>query len=144
MATSPESYDYEAISQAIRKYYLSSEATIGAGPYVHGTIFSRGRGLGSLIRTAIKAVTPFVKNVGKVIKPMAKKAGKYALTTGVETGLNIATDMLTGTDPSEALKYNLERSAENAKYDAVQELQSLKRRRLSTAKPKKGKRVNFK
>ena len=140
MTTSP---DYAAVAQALKNYYLSSEATIGAGPYVHGTIFSRGRGLGSLIRTAIKAVTPFVKKVGKVIKPMAKKAGRYAITTGVETGLNVATDVLAGTDPGDAIRYETERAAENMRYDLGQELQSYKRRRLSTAKPKKVKKNNF-
>ena len=140
MATSPQTYDHVAIANALENYYLSSAAVVGGGPFVHGTIFSKGRGFGSLIRTAIKAVTPFVKNIGRVVKPMAKKAGKYAVKAALETGTDIALDVIKGVDPEDAVSYNMERAKENTRYDAAQYIQSRKRRKLPAPKGKKVKR----
>ena len=71
------------------------------------------------IKISLKIVTDFLSKhrFDKVITSIAKKA--------------VATDMLRGTDPREAIRYNAEKAAENMRYNAAQELQSLKWKRLS-------------
>ena len=133
---------------ALENYYLPSnsalknlpsDSVIGTGPFVQGTIFSRGRGLGSIIRSAIRIASPLAKKLGKVLKPVAKKVGRYALERGVETAADIATDVLTGVPPKEAFNYNTQVALENAKYDAVQKIQTIKRK-ARPLKPKNAKR----
>ena len=140
MATSPQIYDYEAIHRAIEEYYSSDKAVVGSGPYVHGTIFSKGRGLRSFIRKAIKIAAPIVKKAGKILKPVAKKAGQYALKAGVETATDIATDVLEGIPVEEAVRHNGQIAIENARNAALQEMKTIKRKTLSTPKTKTAKR----
>ena len=140
MATSPQIYDYEAIHRAIEEYYSSDKAVVGSGPYVHGTIFSKGRGLRSFIRNAIKIATPLVKKATRVLKPVAMKAGQYALKAGVETATDVATDVLEGIPVKEAVRHRAAIAAENARNAALQEMKTLKKKKLSTLKTNNAKR----
>ena len=140
MATSPQIYNYEAIHRAIEEYYSSDKAVVGSGPYVHGTIFSKGRGLRSFIRNAIKIATPLVKKATRVLKPVAMKAGQYALKAGVETATDVATDVLEGIPVKEAVRHRAAIAAENARNAALQEMKTLKKKKLSTLKTNNAKR----
>ena len=139
MATSPQIYDYEAIHRAIEEYYSSDKAVVGSGPYVHGTIFSKGRGLRSFIRKAIKIAAPIVKKAGKILKPMAKQAGQYALNKGAETARDIAADVLEGVPVEEAFRHNGHLAIENMKYDAAGKLRAFKRKQKTPPKVKNSK-----
>ena len=119
----------QAIDTAIAHYYLSSDAE-GGGDYVQGTIFSRGRGLGSIIKAAMKLAAPLAKKVGRVLKPVAKKAGRYVLKKGTEAVSDIATDVLSGVSVKDAFSHNAEMLVENAKYDALQKIRGLKTQRI--------------
>ena len=50
---------------ALKNNNFSSDSVAGAGPFVQGTIFSRGRGLGSIIRSAIRIASPLAKKIAK-------------------------------------------------------------------------------
>ena len=129
MATSPHIlYDYAAIERAMEEYY-SSSASGGGGNYVHGTIFSRGKGLGSALRSVMRIATPIVKKAVRVLKPMAKKAGKYVLKKGAEAATDIAIDVLEGVPIEDAARHRAAIAAENVKYDAVEKLKSHKRKK---------------
>lgn len=127
MATSLNNMELKAIEDALKNYYSSSDP-VGYGEYVQGTIFSRGKGLGSIIRSVMKAAAPIARKVGRTLKPLAKKAGKYMLNRGVETAADFATDVLSGVAPKEAFRQNAERVIENAKFDALHEVETLKRK----------------
>ena len=145
MTTSPRVIDMRAVENALEKYYLSS-GTAGRGEYVQGTIFSKGRGIGSIIRAVVKAAAPLARKVGRAIKPIAKKTGRYILNRGVEAAADIATDMLSGVPPQEAFHRNASRTLENAKFDALQKLKGVKRKQSTKKAPrakKYKKRTNF-
>ena len=125
------------VERALKNYYLPSGPVVGGGPFVQGTIFSRGRGLGSIIRSAIRIAAPLAKKVGRALKPVAKKVGKYAVKKGVETAADVAVDVLSGTPIKDALIYNGKVALENARYDAVQKVKTLKRKINPPPKSKK-------
>jgi hypothetical protein len=118
MATSLNNMDLKAVENALENYYFSS-VTAGRGEYIQGTIFSRGKGLGSIIKAVMKAAAPIARKVGHALKPIAKKAGKYMLNRGVETAADIAADISSGVTPEKAFRQNAERAFENAKFDAL-------------------------
>ena len=136
MATSLD--NVRAAEIALEDYYSSIASIIGnGGDFVQGTIFSRGRGLGSIIKAAMKLAAPLAKKVGRVLKPVAKKVGRYALKTGAETVADIAVDVLSGDSVKDAFNNNAAALVENSKYDAIQKIRSLKRKRPNTSKAKK-------
>ena len=140
MARSPEYFDLKATEIALEKYYLHSN-TVGCGEFVQGTIFSKGRGFGSLIRAAIRAATPIAKRVAKTLKPMAKKTAAYAVKKGVETGIGSLIDVTQGIAPGEAIRRNAAKTMEDIQYDIHQKAQSVKRKLTSKAAPKKKKKL---
>ena len=114
---------------ALAQYYSSPNPVGHGGDYVQGTIFSRGRGLGSLIRAAIKVAAPLAKKAGRILKPIAQKTGTYMLNKGVEVAADVATDVLSGIPVRDSIKQNAQIAWEDMKYDGVQEIKNLKRRK---------------
>ena len=111
----------------IEQYYLTTSITgLGATPFVEGTIFSKGRGFGSIFRSVVKAVTPFIKSAVRTIAPIAKKTGKYILKQGLNTVADTAADMLQGDSAAEALKNNAEATLENMRYDGLRQAEKLR------------------
>ena len=143
MARAPQNIDLKAMEIALAKYY-SSPNTVGHGAdYVQGTIFSRGRGLGSLIRAAIKVAAPLARKAGRILKPIAKKTGRYILNKGVDTIADIATDVFSGEPIKDSIKNNGLVAFENARYDAINEINKFKKKRRPKKTPKTKKRGNI-
>ena len=137
MATSLNNINHQTIQAILENYYSSSDNdTAGRGEYVQGTIFSKGRGFGSIIKAVMKAATPLVKKAGRVLKPIAKKAGRYMLKKGVEAAADFTTDVLDGVSPAEAFYKNSEMAIENAKFDALRKISSMKRKPSSKKGPR--------
>lgn len=146
MAGAPQNIDYDAVEAALEKYYLGSTNDIaGHGEYVQGTIFSKGRGFGSVIRAVIRAATPIVKKVGHVLKPMVKKAGQYAAKRAVDIGADSIIDITQGVPPAQAFQQNAEKAMEDTMYDLGNAAKAMKRRSVLKKGPraKKFKRYNF-
>ena len=140
MARSPQNIDIKAMEIALEKYYSSPNTVGHGGDYVQGTIFSRGRGLGSLIRAAIKVAAPLAKKAGSILKPIAQKTGKYMLNKGIDVAADIATDVLSGESINDSIKQNTEMAFEDARYDAINGLNKFKRKRNSKNTPNTKKR----
>ena len=142
MATSVKNIDYNAVQRAFESYYLSEDHEIaGRGDFIQGSIFSKGHGFGSIIRAVVKAATPLFKKAGRVLKPLAKKTGRYMATKGVEAAADIATNVLSGIPAEEALQDAAEGILENAKFDSIQAINSMKNqlRQSKTKRPLKRK-----
>ena len=126
----------------ISDYYLNPLTSGGGGGpnYVEGTIFSKGRGFGSLLRGVAKTVAPFIKSAARKIAPFAKKAGKYVLKQGLNTVADTASDMLEGASAIDAFKNNSEATLENMRYDGLRKVANLRRTPSSKTKPGKKRR----
>ena len=136
MATSLD--NVRAAEIALEDYYSSIASIVGnGGDFVQGTIFSRGRGLGSIIKAAMKLAAPLAKKVGRVLKPVAKKAGRYVLKKGAEAAADISINVLSGDSVEDAFSNGAAALVEKGKYDAIQKIRSLKRKLPNTSKAKK-------
>ena len=127
MATSVNNIDYNAVQRAFEIYYLSEDHEIaGRGDFIQGSIFSKGRGFGSIIRAVVKAATPLLKKAGRALKPLAKQSGEYLLHKGIGTVADITTDMISGVPPKEAIQNNGEIFIESAKSDTIHGINNFK------------------
>ena len=130
----------EAESQ-IEQYYLSPSITgEGTVPFVEGTIFSKGRGLGSIFRSVVRGVAPLIKSAVRHIAPIAKKTGKYMLKQGLNTMADTASDMLQGSSAAEALKNSSEATLENMRYDGLRQAAKIRSRNVNRVKRKNSKK----
>ena len=75
---------WRAAEAQISQYYLNPLISGGglAPSYVEGTIFSKGRGFGSMMRSVAKSVAPLIKSAARRIAPIAKKLGNTYLNRG--------------------------------------------------------------
>ena len=125
----------------IGQYYLApSIYGQGIPPYVEGTIFSKGRGLGSIFRSIARSVTPFIKSAARKIAPIAKKTGKYMLKQGLNMAADTASDMLQGSSAVEALTNNTAAALENMRYDGLRKVENLRPRKTKGSKLKRSKK----
>ena len=140
MACSPQNIDLTAMEIALAKYYSSPNTVGHGGDYVQGTIFSRGRGLGSLIRAAIKVAAPLAKKAGRILKPIVKKTGIYMLNKGVDVAADVATDVLSGKSIKDSFQDNAEIALDNTRYDLINGLNTFKKKRNPKKTPDTKKR----
>ena len=137
MATSLQDLDPKIIAAALNNYYATPR-TAGRGEYVQGAIFSRGRGLGSFFKAAIKAVAPIVKKAAHKAAPALKRTGQYMIEKGANAAIDTTVDMLNGVPAKEAFMENIEHAVDDVKVDAAKKLHSLRRKKLKLKKVKNG------
>lgn len=120
---------WRAAEAQISQYYLNPLISGGglAPSYVEGTIFSKGRGFGSMMRSVAKSVAPLIKSAARRIAPIAKKTGKYILKQGMNTVADAASDMLEGSSAIDAFKNNTEATLENMRYDGLRKVANLRK-----------------
>ena len=85
-----------------------------------------GRGFGSLF-----------KSMGSIVTPLIGKAVRYAGKTGLETGIGLLSDVLSGENVKTAAKSRASAAFQQAKQDALEEV---KRRRGAATTPTSGKK----
>ena len=100
----------------------------GRHPYGQG-----GNGLGGMFRSLFRTATPFLKTA-------AKKVGKRLLNTGVDTGMQIAKDVIKGQSLKKAAKSRAKAAGSRFLTGAFQDLTQqgrggrlLKRKRKTTS-----------
>ena len=77
--------------------------------------------------------------------PIAKQTGQYMLERGTDVAIDTATDVLKGDSFNTALPRNAGMAMENAKSDAANKIQALKRKQpVKKNPPKRNKRHLFK
>ena len=80
--------------RVLDSYYTNQAITgSGAGTYYKGRIFSRGHGINSIL-----------SSVFKLAKPLLKKTGRYIAKKGVRGLSDIASDIIEGSTPRQAIK----------------------------------------
>ena len=77
-----------------------------------------GRGFGSLF-----------KSMGRMVTPLIGKAVRYAGKTGLETGIGLLSDVLSGENVKTAAKRRASAAFQQAKQDALEEVKSTVKRR---------------
>ena len=77
-----------------------------------------GRGFGSLF-----------KSMGRMVTPLTGKAVRYAGKTGLETGIGLLSDVLSGENVKTAAKRRASAAFQQAKQDALEEVKSTVKRR---------------
>ena len=82
----------------------------GRHPYGQG-----GNGLGGMFRSLFRTATPFLKTA-------AKKVGKRLLNTGVDTGMQIAKDVIKGQSLKKAVKSRAKAAGSGFLTGAFQDL----------------------
>ncbi|KXJ07521.1 hypothetical protein AC249_AIPGENE8474 [Exaiptasia diaphana] len=95
-----------------KSYYLKQAQHGGNLPAFHGARFQRGYGIGTFLKGLFRSAVPFIKDG-------AKATGKTALSTG----LNIASDVMSGRDMKSS-----------ARTRALQAKNSLKSKAMNTAR----------
>ena len=89
----------------------------GTHPYGQG-----GNGLGGMFRSLFRTATPFLKTT-------VKKVGKRMLKTGLDTGLQIAQDVLNGQPVRKAAKSRAKRAGKSFLTGALKDITQQGRRR---------------
>ena len=82
----------------------------GKHPYGQG-----GNGLGGMFRSLFRTATPFLKTT-------AKKVGKRLLNTGLNTGMQIAQDVISGQPLKKAAKSRTKAAGKNFLAGALQDI----------------------
>ena len=93
---------------------LVKNQQVGFGYGFVGTPYQRGAGLGSIFASLFRAIAPMAKSAAKTV-------GKRALNAG----LNVASDVLSGQNPKEALKMR----GKEMGGDLIQDVKSAVRKR---------------
>ena len=90
-----------------------------------GERLQRGRGIGGLLRLAKGLFSPLAKTIKKAVTSNTGKAiGKAVKNQLVESGANIASDVLMGND----IKESMQREVQNARQNAAIGIQQIKRK----------------
>ena len=93
-----------------------------------GERLQRGRGIGGLLRLAKGLFSPLAKTIKKAITSNTGKAiGKAVKNQLVESGANIASDVLMGND----VKESMQREVQNARQNAAIGIQQIKRKNIN-------------
>ena len=93
-----------------------------------GERLQRGRGIGGLLRLAKGLFSPLAKTIKKAITSNTGKAiGKAVKNQLVESGGNIASDVLMGNDINESMQ----REVQNARQNAAIGIQQIKRKNIN-------------
>ena len=93
-----------------------------------GERLQRGRGIGGLLRLAKGLFSPLAKTIKKAVTSNTGKAiGKAVKNQLVESGANIASDVLMGND----IKESMQREVQNARQNAAIGIQQIKRKNIN-------------
>ena len=93
-----------------------------------GERLQRGRGIGGLLRLAKGLFSPLAKTIKKAVTSNTGKAiGKAVKNQLVESGANIASDVLMGND----VKESMQREVQNARQNAAIGIQQIKRKNIN-------------
>ena len=111
--------------------------------------FQRGRGVGGIFRTLMKGIVPVVNYVGKFLKSPTGRAVKNSVKkAALESGGQFISDVISGKNIKSSLKENstsardkiatrIKNLAQPTAYaKVVKKKDKLKKRKLSTAKPR--------
>ena len=105
-----------------------------------GERLQRGRGIGGLLRLAKGLFTPLAKTIKRAVTSNAAKAvGKAVTNQLVESGANIASDVLMGNDVHESMQRELQNTRQNAAL-GIQELKGQIRKKPNKQQPPKKKK----
>lgn len=93
-----------------------------------GERLQRGRGIGGLLRLAKGLFSPLAKTIkGVVTSNTGKAIGKAVKNQLVESGANIASDVLMGNDVNESIQRELQNTRQNAAIG----IQQIKRKNIN-------------
>ena len=93
-----------------------------------GERLQRGRGIGGLLRLAKGLFSPLAKTIKRAVTSNTGKAiGKAVKNQLVESGANIASDVLMGND----VKESMQREVQNARQNAAIGIQRIKRKNIN-------------
>ena len=93
-----------------------------------GERLQRGRGIGGLLRLAKGLFSPLARTIKKAVTSNTGKAiGKAVKNQLVESGANIASDVLMGND----VKESMQREVQNARQKAAIGIQQIKRKNIN-------------
>ena len=93
-----------------------------------GERLQRGRGIGGLLRLAKGLFSPLAKTIKRVVTSNTGKAiGKAVKNQLVESGANIASDVLMGNDVNESIQRELQNTRQNAAIG----IQQIKRKNIN-------------
>ena len=102
------------------RYYLNQAG--GGGVVFKGARMQRGHGLGGLFSGILKSAIPLLKSGLKAAVPMFKRG---AMTLGkqmLDTGMNVAGDMLAGQSLKTAAKNRVSQAKNQLKRKALQKI----------------------
>ena len=127
----PMNHQFYPYQQQVIPFFQRGKGDIsvfgGTRPYGQG-----GNGLGGMFRSLFRTATPFLKTA-------AKKVGKRLLNTGVDTGMQIAKDVINGQSLKKAAKARAKTAGKQFLTGAFQDLTQqgrggrlLKRKRKAT------------
>ena len=104
-----------------------------------GDRFQRGRGIGGILRIAKNLFQPIIKTIGRAVKSNTGKAiGKAIKEQVIESGTNLATDVLRGNNLSEGLNREVNTFKERGAV-GIEQLQKSRRNRYTKPKQKDSK-----
>ena len=93
-----------------------------------GERLQRGRGIGGLLRLAKGLFSPLARTIKRAVTSNTGKAiGKAVKNQLVESGANIASDVLMGND----VKESMQREVQNARQNAAIGIQQIKRKNIN-------------
>ena len=93
-----------------------------------GERLQRGRGIGGLLRLAKGLFSPLAKTIkGVVTSNTGKAIGKAVKNQLIESGANIASDVLMGNDVNESIQRELQNTRQNAAIG----IQQIKRKNIN-------------
>ena len=105
------------------RYYLNQAGGGGVGENVfRGTRIQRGHGIGGLFRGLFKSVKPLLKSGMKNIKPILKKGMKFVGQQALDSGMNLASDLLKGRNIKTATRKRAIEARDQLKRKALHSL----------------------
>ena len=119
---------HQSDRKLIERYYLN-QAGGGGENVFRGTRIQKGHGIGGLFRGLFKSVKPLLKSGMNNIKPILKKGVKFVGQQALDSGMNLASDLLKGRNIKTA-----------ARQRAIEARDQLKRKALHSLGPP-GKRI---
>ena len=100
-----------------------------------GERFQRGRGIGGLLRIAKNLFQPIVRTIGRAVKSNTGRAIGNALKEQViESGTNLAKDIILGNDLKEGVKREVNTFKERA-AEGIEQIKDIRKNRNRKIEP---------
>ena len=113
---------YVPNQQALDQYYARQTGNGSNEKFYRGPVYQRGHGLGGLFGSIFRAAVPvFRSTVAPALKKGAKALAREALTTGV----NVAGDVLRGSNVKESFQQRLPAAANRIRKKGLRKLESM-------------------